>query len=496
MNLIQIAALIAATGVLGALCVCPGDWIDYSSYGSCYKFFSNGKNWSDAKTTCQNLYANGKLAEVGNQQENDFLVNYMKSHGVGSVWIGAQDQAQENHFVWDQHKNSLGYTNWGPNEPSNDDNEDCVIIDQGRWSEGKWDDHKCSGWNHPFFCEVVGNVDTGSGGGSNNGGSHSGGGGHVAFQDDFNGGSIDNNKWKHDKQLSGLGFEIYSPEQQNSYVKNGKLYICPTLTIDRFGEDRFNHGTLNARELWGDCDPDWGGDSCQTQGHSNRPIMSASMRSKGDIKYGRVEVRAKLPVGDWLWPAIWMMPSDAAYGSWPKSGEIDIMEAVGNLNLKHPGGYSLGVDHEGASLHYGSGRGDGHIHDSGEYTIHGTHFGADFHTYWADWTENKIVLGVDEHTLLSKDMPSQGLWNQNHLQGSNIWSHGGHNAPFDKPFYLILDVAVGGNYFWSGMNPHPPWTLGSNNGYQEFWNNRHQWLPTWKGEDKCMQVDSVKMIQY
>ena len=62
------------------------------------------------------------------------------------------------------------------------------------------------------------------------------------------------------------------------------------------------------------------------------PINSARLRTvkSFNIKYARVEVRAKIPRGDWLWPAIWMMPKNAQYGNWPASGEIDIMESRGN----------------------------------------------------------------------------------------------------------------------------------------------------------------------
>jgi len=320
----------------------------------------------------------------------------------------------------------------------------------------------------------------------------------TVFHDDFNGGNIDGNKWKHDKKTSGLGFEMYTPEHQNSYVKEGKLYICPTFTEDRFGAERFAHGSLDAHQLWGDCEPSWGGgENCHTQGHTNRPIMSASLRSKTHIKYGRVEVKAKLPIGDWIWPAIWMMPTENHYGGWPQLGEIDMMETAGNLNLHHPNGRSLGVDMDQAHIHYGNARiGDGHARHEGMYNIPGTNFGANFHTYWLDWTADHIKVGVDSHTVMTVNTPSNSFWHEAGLHGTNIWANGGKNAPFDRPFYLILDVAVGGPFFWGGMTPKVPWTIGADNDYQQFWNNRHQWQATWKGEDKCMKVDSVKMTQY
>ena len=61
-------------------------------------------------------------------------------------------------------------------------------------------------------------------------------------------------------------------------------------------------------------------------------------RGKKSIKYGRVEVVAKMPQGDWLWPAIWMMPEDSVYGPWPNSGEIDIAESKGNSPVNYTDG--------------------------------------------------------------------------------------------------------------------------------------------------------------
>ncbi|XP_070191617.1 beta-1,3-glucan-binding protein-like [Littorina saxatilis] len=114
------------------------------------------------------------------------------------------------------------------------------------------------------------------------------------------------------------------------------------------------------------------------------------------------------------------------------------------------------------------------------------------------WSSTTCRIGVDGHTSLTVNTPSQGFWNEAHLQGNNIWAHGGKSAPFHRPFYLILNVAVGGDFFWGGFDnsPYPrPWSTGPND-YYEFWQNRHLWLPTWHGEDVAMKVKSVKMMQY
>jgi len=101
-------------------------------------------------------------------------------------------------------------------------------------------------------------------------------------------------------------------------------------------------------------------------------------------KYGRVEIKAKLPKGDWLWPAIWMLPTDQEYGSWPSSGEIDIMESRGN-GMDYPSG---GHNTFGSTLHWGS------AWDTNQYAKthadykHTESLGDAFHIYGLYWDES------------------------------------------------------------------------------------------------------------
>ena len=84
------------------------------------------------------------------------------------------------------------------------------------------------------------------------------------------------------------------------------------------------------------------------------PIQSARIRTVNSFsfRYGRLEVEAKLPRGDWIWPAIWLLPRYQAYGGWPASGEIDLMESRGNTGL-YNGGVHVGVNQVGFTQHYG-----------------------------------------------------------------------------------------------------------------------------------------------
>ncbi|MGK7392338.1 MAG: glycoside hydrolase family 16 protein [Candidatus Cyclobacteriaceae bacterium M2_1C_046] len=146
---------------------------------------------------------------------------------------------------------------------------------------------------------------------------------------------------------------------------------------------------------------------------------------KGDWKYGLIEVSAKLPYGKGTWSAIWMLPTDWRYGDWPKSGEIDIMEHVGF----DPG-----------NIH-------GTIHTEAFNHIKGTHQGdsmkvkdADqaFHKYSIQWSDDKIEFMIDDK-----------IYNtfRDNGDGPSAW-------PFDEPFHLIMNIAVGGNWGGKyGVNP-------------------------------------------
>jgi hypothetical protein len=115
---------------------------------------------------------------------------------------------------------------------------------------------------------------------------------------------------------------LYHNNRTNSFVKDGVLNIKPTLTGDRIGEANLKNGYR--MDMWGGSKVDQctGNNfyGCERVGGANmiNPIQSAKITTieSFNFKYGRVEVRAKLPLGDWLWPAIWMLPATNHYGMW------------------------------------------------------------------------------------------------------------------------------------------------------------------------------------
>lgn len=142
-------------------------------------------------------------------------------------------------------------------------------------------------------------------------------------------------------------------------------------------------------------------------------------RAQGDWKYGKISIRAKLPTGLGTWPAIWMLPSHNQYGGWPKSGEIDIMEHVG-----YEKDTIYGTVHTSSFNHM--------LGTQVDKAIYQPEAESTFKTYSIEWNEEQIKWTIDDkhyHTFANKKM-SEKEW------------------PFDKKFYLILNIAIGGN--WGG----------------------------------------------
>jgi beta-glucanase (GH16 family) len=210
------------------------------------------------------------------------------------------------------------------------------------------------------------------------------------WADEFNiDGKPDTTKWGYDTGGSGWGNNElqYYTAGPNVNVRNGLLLI--EAKKEKMGDKNYT---------------------------STRMVS----KGKGDFLYGRFEARAKLPKGRGLWPAIWMLPTDWAYGGWPQSGEIDVMEQVGfdpdNIHIS--------------------------IHTEAYNHVKGTQKTAtriiptatdDFHLYRVDWTPEDIKGYIDDNLIFSF---------QNEHKTFAEW-------PFDKRFHWLLNIAVGGN--WGGM---------------------------------------------
>lgn len=210
----------------------------------------------------------------------------------------------------------------------------------------------------------------------------------LIWSDDFSGTQLNTNNWGYDLGngcnvgICGWGnneLETYTNDPANIQVANG------TVTITALN----NGGNYTSARI-------------KTQGKIN-------------VQYGRIDARARLPRGQGIWPAIWMLGENISAVNWPTCGEIDIMELVGHEPAKVHG-----------TVHYTS---DGYKFSSGSTSLSSGEFTDQFHVFTIIWDKSKITWYVDNQPFKTYNI--------------NV-------AAFNKPFFFIMNLAVGGNW------PGPP----------------------------------------
>ena len=244
----------------------------------------------------------------------------------------------------------------------------------------------------------------------------------LVWQEDFNGKKLNTKDWNYEFHEPGwvnAELQSYDDSKKNTYLKDGCLVI-QAIKSKKGGKDTYTSGRIN------------------TQG-------------KHAFTYGRFEAKLRVPKGKGFLPAFWMMPDDESYyGQWPKCGEIDIMEVMGHETNKLYG-----------TIHFG----EPHAMSQGENVLDNGNFADEFHVFAVEWEPGEIRWycdGVNYHTANNWFTKKQGFGEVT------------YPAPFDQPFYIILNVAVGGS--WVG---YPDETTDFNP----------------KKDDAKMYVDYVKVYQ-
>lgn len=237
------------------------------------------------------------------------------------------------------------------------------------------------------------------------------------------------------------------------------------------------------------------------------PVKSARLTTKNFavIKYGKIEVEAKLAAGDWLISSIWMLPAIDTYGAWPASGEIDIAMARGNNYTDSDGGNNIMQ----STLRWGPNTDeDGWWRTNVGRTAPQSTYTERFHTFGLEWSEKYLYTYIDSRIVqvlyVGFNVPfwTRGYFpsaDSNGTKLNNPWTGDGTTdaTPFDQAFYLILSIAVGGTTGWFTDDvASKPWADASDTAKYDFWSAKDQWYPTWNtsggGE---MLVKSVKMYQ-
>jgi len=254
----------------------------------------------------------------------------------------------------------------------------------------------------------------------------------LIWHDEFNEANIDLTKWSFEVNCFGSGNneqQCYTDREDNAFIEQGILNIVAlkeNFNGPAAQDDDANYNPSNTRTL---------------------PYTSARLRSKnkGDWTFGRFEIRAKLPQGQGTWPAIWMLPTDWAYGGWAGSGEIDIMEAVNLKAQSDEKGASPGQEESRihGTLHYGRAWPENDYSGKGFHLPGGVNPADDFHEYAIEWQEGEIRWFVDDiHFATQRDTG----WYSQYMNDDALLINGADSAPFDQKFHLLLNFAVGGNW--------------------------------------------------
>ncbi len=216
----------------------------------------------------------------------------------------------------------------------------------------------------------------------------------LVWEDNFDGTELNRDDWNvelHDPGWVNAEWQEYVDCEDNIYVKDGNLVIQPIkMKVDH--KDYYTSGRVNTQ-------------------------------NKHDFLYGRFEARLKVPSGKGYLPAFWMMPTDESfYGQWPKCGEIDIMEVMGQS-----------TDTLHGTLHFG----EPHSQKQGTYILKDGNFADEFHVFACEWEPGEMRFYVDNELYFTE---------HDWFTKRNGFDEVTYPAPFDQPFYMILNVAVGGSW--------------------------------------------------
>lgn len=221
---------------------------------------------------------------------------------------------------------------------------------------------------------------------------------NLLWSDEFNGKKLDESIWSYDPHEPGWTnneLQEYTTSTDNVFIREGKL-VLKGIKTQKNGADYYTSGKIKSQ-------------------------------NKKDFLYGKICVKAKTPQGQGLWPAIWMMPTDESkYGQWPKCGEIDIMEVLGN-DVKTAYG----------TVHYGEPHGE----QQGTVKLESGSFADSFHEYSVEWEPGEIRWYID-----GKEYLKVNDW----FTAEKGQDDKPYPAPFDQTFFMQLNLAVGGD--WPG-NP-------------------------------------------
>ncbi|KAG7213005.1 hypothetical protein KM043_002342 [Ampulex compressa] len=305
--------------------------------------------------------------------------------------------------------------------------------------------------------------------------------GTLVLEENFD--SLNTSLWSRDIKMPlspDYEFCIYHNHNHEHLVQvqEGRLRIKPLILEDYYGEN----ATFFGRIQLGGCTSTLPAE-CGRQALSYNilpPVLSARLTTKNHftLRYGKIEIRAKFPKGDWLYPEMWLEPKYNSYGLGYSSGRVLLGLTRGNDNLVDTGS---GTIYDSRKLDFGVRFGESmNVRERIVSKIRetGSKWNEEFHVYTTVWTADGFTFLVDGEEVGSIN-PEPNGW-----MPDNSAFLGKKSAPFDQEFYITLGVGAGGvrdfpdNTRSSGFDK--PWKNVGAKAMLMFWQAKNQWLPSWR----------------
>ncbi|XP_068618731.1 beta-1,3-glucan-binding protein 1-like [Battus philenor] len=308
--------------------------------------------------------------------------------------------------------------------------------------------------------------------------------GQLLFEDDFNNDISEDNIWTAEVRMPVQPDYPFNLYEDRAEVKNGKLQISPITLASKYGTD-FLRRSLSLRESCTGSTYE----ECYMEAFGPQilpPAITGKITTKRSFsfKYGRIEVKAKMPSGDWLVPLIQLEPRDNIYGSTNyASGIIRIACVRGNIEFSKKL-YSGAIVSESNPLRSAFVR----------EKFGNQQWNKNYHNYTLVWSPDKLSLYVDGEKY-GVIKPTKGFSEEAMKYNKTVsakWMKGSLMAPLDEMFYISIGLDVGGIHeFPDSPVPVKPWNNTSNRAMLDFWNARDSWYPTWS--ESTLSVDYIRI---
>ncbi|XP_012276457.1 beta-1,3-glucan-binding protein [Orussus abietinus] len=320
----------------------------------------------------------------------------------------------------------------------------------------------------------------------------------LIFEENFN--SLNESIWRREVKIPrdpDYEFCVYHIHEETVAIRNGIFQIIPSILEDSYGEGSTSIGSVQLSGCTSNIP-----DECSRKATSYNilpPVISARLTTKNrfSFRYGKIEIRAKFPEGDWLYPELWLLPRNSRRDNRSPSVRITLGFARGNQRLVKNDDST--EDYGGKRLEFGiRTASEGEIREEKATKMKSTgKWTGNYHVYTTTWSADGFTFHVDDQEV-GRLKPGSSGWQQSFDSISEASSS--NMAPFDEEFYISLGVGVGGvrqfpERTTSGQYDKPWRNVGAK-AMLHFWQAKNQWFPSWNdeyGKKTALEIDYIRI---